>query len=131
MFILPSIVVLITVRFIAETNRTPFDFAEGESELVSGFNIEYGSIGFVLIFLSEYARINIVSSFMIVISLRISMFSMFSVVPTLFYLWLWIQIQSTFPRHRYDFLINIAWKRFLPVSLILIVFNSVILIIYK
>ena len=88
MFILPSIVVLITVRFIAETNRTPFDFAEGESELVSGFNIEYGSIGFVLIFLSEYARINIVSSFMIVISLRISMFSMFSVVPTLFYLWL-------------------------------------------
>ena len=88
MFILPSIVVLITVRFIAETNRTPFDFAEGESELVSGFNIEYGSIGFVLIFLSEYARIIIVSSFMIVISLRISMFSMFSVVPTLFYLWL-------------------------------------------
>ena len=88
MFILPSIVVLITVRFIAETNRTPFDFAEGESELVSGFNIEYGSIGFVLIFLSEYARIIIVSSFMIVISLRISIFSMFSVVPTLFYLWL-------------------------------------------
>jgi NADH:ubiquinone oxidoreductase subunit H len=68
---------------------------------------------------------------MIVISLRISMFSMFSVVPTLFYLWLWIQIRSTFPRHRYDFLMNIAWKRFLPVSLILIVFNSVILIIYK
>ena len=130
-FILPSIVVLITVRFIAETNRTPFDFAEGESELVSGFNIEYGSIGFVLIFLSEYARIIIVSSFMIVISLRISIFSMFSVVPTLFYLWLWIQIRSTFPRHRYDFLMNIAWKRFLPVSLILIVFNSVILIIYK
>merc|ERR1719364_172206 len=56
-FILPSIVVLITVRFIAETNRTPFDFAEGESELVSGFNTEYRRGGFALIFLAEYARI--------------------------------------------------------------------------
>ena len=129
--ILPSIVILITVRFIAETNRTPFDFAEGESELVSGFNIEYGSIGFVLIFLSEYARIIIVSSFIMIIRVRLNIFSFVSICPVLFYLWLWIQIRSTFPRHRYDFLINMAWKRFLPVSLIIIVLNYIVITIYK
>lgn len=129
--ILPPIVMLVTVRFIAETNRTPFDFAEGESELVSGFNIEYGSIGFVLIFLSEYARIIIVSTFIIIIRTGLRIFTFFSLTPIIIFLWLWIQIRSTFPRHRYDFLINIAWKRFLPVSLIIIVINLIVLIIYK
>ena len=127
----PFLVALITVRFIAETNRTPFDFAEGESELVSGFNIEYGSIGFVLIFLSEYASIIIVSTFIIITRIRASMFSLIALAVTILYLWLWIQVRSTFPRHRYDFLINIAWKRFLPTSLIIIVVNYAMLIVYK
>lgn len=71
---------LLGAAFIAETNRTPFDFAEGESELVSGFNIEFGSVGFVIIFLAEYARILIVSlilSFLlfnkVIFSFRITM----------------------------------------------------------
>jgi len=51
------IVVIIFISSVAETNRTPFDFAEGESELVSGFNIEYGSVIFAMIFMAEYARI--------------------------------------------------------------------------
>ena len=84
--ILPPIVMLVTVRFIAETNRTPFDFAEGESELVSGFNIEYGSIGFVLIFLSEYARIIIVSTLIIIIRTGLRIFTFFSLTPIIIFL---------------------------------------------
>ena len=56
MLFLPIIVIWL-VSCVAETNRTPFDFAEGESELVSGFNVEYGRLGFALIFMAEYARI--------------------------------------------------------------------------
>ena len=52
---------------VAETNRTPFDFAEGESELVSGFNIEYGRVGFALIFMAEYARIYFMSLMLILV----------------------------------------------------------------
>jgi len=67
-FIILLVVILLLVSFIAETNRSPFDFAEGESELVSGFNVEYGSGGFALLFLAEYSRIiflGIISVFLI------------------------------------------------------------------
>jgi len=60
---------------IAETNRTPFDFSEGESELVSGFNIEYSSVGFVLIFLAEYARILLFSSLGVRLFLGLELFT--------------------------------------------------------
>ena len=72
---------LLGAAFIAETNRTPFDFAEGESELVSGFNIEFGSVGFVIIFLAEYARILIVS---LILSFLIFNKVIFSFSVTLF-----------------------------------------------
>lgn len=54
-------VIIFFISSLAETNRTPFDFAEGESELVSGFNVEYGSVGFAFIFMAEYARILLLS----------------------------------------------------------------------
>lgn len=113
----PTTAVIWIVLLLAETNRTPFDFAEGESELVSGFNIEYASIGFVLIFLSEYARIILFSTFTIVFFFNKRVFSIYTALISLVVTSIWVVIRATFPRYRYDKLINIAWKRYLPVSL--------------
>lgn len=105
------------VRCLAETNRTPFDFAEGESELVSGFNIEYGRGGFALIFMAEYASILFLSL------LTVSLLFCRNFQRLLMYLGMtgisgvWIWARATLPRYRYDMLINLAWKRFLPASL--------------
>jgi len=62
-------VILWLITRVAETNRTPFDFAEGESELVSGFNIEYGRVGFAIIFIAEYARIYFMSMLLVIVIL--------------------------------------------------------------
>jgi len=94
------------VVILAETNRTPFDFAEGESELVSGFNIEYGAGGFALIFMAEYARI-------LIMSLIFSLFFLGGAgglvgvrVVALSFVFVWIR--SLLPRLRYDMLIYLA-----------------------
>jgi len=63
------IIALWLITCLAETNRTPFDFAEGESELVSGFNVEYGAFGFALIFIAEYARIYFMSRLFVIVFL--------------------------------------------------------------
>ena len=115
--VVPITAVIWIVLLLAETNRTPFDFAEGESELVSGFNIEYASIGFVLIFLSEYARIILFSTFTIVFFFNKGVFSFYTAFISLAITSIWVVIRATFPRYRYDKLINIAWKSYLPVSL--------------
>jgi len=121
---------LLGAAFIAETNRTPFDFAEGESELVSGFNIEFGSVGFVIIFLAEYARILIVSLILSFLLFNKVIFSFRITMLTIIISWLWIQIRSSLPRFRYDFLIDIAWKSYLPVSLMILIvsFSSLLYI---
>ena len=105
------------VRCLAETNRTPFDFAEGESELVSGFNIEYGRGGFALIFIAEYARILFLSLLTVALLLgpNAQRLSLYLGITALRGVWIWAR--ATLPRYRYDMLINLAWKRFLPVSL--------------
>nr|ALO77545.1 NADH deshydrogenase subunit 1 [Myodermum sp. MYO01] len=105
------------VSSLAETNRTPFDFAEGESELVSGFNVEYSSGGFALLFLAEYASILFMSMLCVMLFLGGDVFAFGFFVKLVFMSFLWVWVRGTLPRYRYDKLMYLCWKAFLPVAL--------------
>nr|AXS66070.1 NADH dehydrogenase subunit 1 [Curculionoidea sp. 26 KM-2017] len=105
------------VSMLAETNRSPFDFAEGESELVSGFNVEYSSGGFAMIFLAEYSSILFMSFFCSMLFLGGNLFSFMFFLKVSFMGFLWIWVRGTLPRFRYDKLMNLAWKSYLLISL--------------
>lgn len=119
------------VTCLAETNRTPFDFAEGESELVSGFNTEYGAGGFALIFMAEYAIIIFLRGLTVVVLANLRpRTSRFRFLATgMIFFWIWAR--ATYPRYRYDKLIFLAWKKYLPFSLhwgILIIWSLIVLV---
>nr|ABJ99586.1 NADH dehydrogenase subunit 1 [Pristionchus pacificus] len=106
------------IMIIAELNRAPFDFSEGESELVSGYNVEFASVAFVLLFLSEYGSLiffSVLSSVMFFNFFIICSFLIFSLL---------IFIRSSYPRYRYDMMMSLFWFKLLPISLILLMFYA-------
>ncbi len=111
---------------VAETNRAPFDVAEGESEIVAGFHVEYSGMAFAVFFLAEYANMILVSTLTAVMFLG----GWLSPVPFLpdgfpwlvgkvgFVLFLFLWFRATFPRYRYDQIMRLGWKVFIPVTLV-------------
>jgi len=109
------LIVILYLVVLAETNRSPFDFAEGESELVSGYNVEYSGPGFVVLFLSEYLSILFIS--FLTGSLARDGSFYFSIFLCLGLAFSFIWVRGTLPRFRYDQLIALSWKSLLPVVL--------------
>nr|WPS93611.1 NADH dehydrogenase subunit 1 [Aviostivalius klossi bispiniformis] len=116
-FLLFPLSVIFFISSLAETNRTPFDFAEGESELVSGFNIEYSSGGFALIFMAEYSSILFMSFIFSLMFLGADFYSFVFYIKVMVMSFIFIWVRGTLPRFRYDKLMYMAWKGFLPISL--------------
>nr|UPL65739.1 NADH dehydrogenase subunit 1 [Hygia sp.] len=112
---------------LAETNRAPFDFAEGESELVSGFNVEYSSGGFAFIFLSEYMNIIFMSLLTVVMFLGCDLYSVMFYFKVMFIIFWFIWVRGSLPRFRYDKLMYLTWKVFLPMSLNYFLFYTLFL----
>ena len=130
---------------IAETNRAPFDLAEGESEIVAGFHVEYSAIGFALFFLAEYASMILISMVMTLLFLGgwLSPFEgipflndLFFFVPSFawlmlkvgFFLFVYIWIRATFPRYRYDQLMRLGWKVLIPVTIVWVIITALMVL---
>jgi len=121
---------------LAETNRSPFDLPEGESEIVAGFFVEYSSMSFGLFFLGEYANMILMSAMTTILFLG-GWYGPFGILPVLgpfwfvgkvcFLLFTFIWVRATFPRFRYDQLMRLGWKVFLPFSLLWLVLTAGVL----
>lgn len=121
--------ILFLITGLAETNRVPFDLPEAESELVSGYNVEYSSIGFTFFFLAEYSNIILMSSIIVILFLGgwLAPFdffiftyfytSFFFSIKLLLVMFFFIWVRATLPRYRYDQLMMLGWKVILPSSL--------------
>ena len=127
---------------VAETNRAPFDVAEGESEIVAGFHVEYGGMAFSVFFMAEYANmilIAILTSIMFfggwlspVQGLPVigapSIFWLLA--KTSFFLFLFLWFRATFPRYRYDQIMRLGWKVFIPITIVWLVVASVLVVLH-
>jgi len=129
--------VIYFISGVAETNRAPFDVAEGESEIVAGFHIEYSGMAFAAFFLAEYANMILISAFTALLFLGgwLSPFqgtfmeSWFEWVPgiiwlfakTAIFMFLFLWFRATFPRYRYDQIMRLGWKVFIPITIVWIV----------
>nr|YP_010944638.1 NADH dehydrogenase subunit 1 [Rhogeessa aeneus]WMB97545.1 NADH dehydrogenase subunit 1 [Rhogeessa aeneus] len=124
------------ISTLAETNRAPFDLTEGESELVSGFNVEYAGGPFALFFLAEYANIIMMNALTTILFLGAynnpmfpemytTNFMMKALLLTMFFLW----IRASYPRFRYDQLMHLLWKNFLPLTLVMCMWHVTLPII--
>jgi NADH-quinone oxidoreductase subunit H len=123
------------ISSLAETNRPPFDLPEAEAELVAGYSVEYSAAGFALFFIGEYANIILMSSLNVIFFLGgwLSPFSFLSFpffwfnVKLVVLLFAFVWVRAAFPRYRYDQLMRLGWKVFLPLSLAFVIFVSVLL----
>ena len=132
--------VVFFVSALAETNRAPFDLPEAEAELVAGYNVEYSAMTFALFFLGEYANMILMSAMAVVLFLGgwLPPFDVapFTLIPgpvwflikitIILFIFLWVR--ATFPRYRYDQLMRLGWKVFLPLSLAWVVLTAGVLI---
>ena len=128
------------ISALAETNRHPFDLPEAEAELVAGYNVEYSSMSFALFFLGEYANMILVSAMTVVLfmggylppfgieALKIIPGIIWFLLKICFLLFCFLWIRATLPRYRYDQLMRLGWKVFLPMSLLWVVVISSFLI---
>ncbi|YP_009990805.1 NADH dehydrogenase subunit 1 (mitochondrion) [Colius striatus] len=119
------------ISTLAETNRAPFDLTEGESELVSGFNVEYAAGPFALFFLAEYANIMLMNTLTTIlffnpssINLPDEMFPIILATKTLLLSSIFLWIRASYPRFRYDQLMHLLWKNFLPLTLALCLWHT-------
>jgi NADH-quinone oxidoreductase subunit H len=139
--LLPMFVIFF-ISALAETNRLPFDLPEDESTLVAGFFTEYSSASFVLFFLAEYANMILMSAMTVILFMGgwLPPFDIFpfNIVPGIiwftlkivFVLFLFLWVRGTFPRYRYDQLMRLGWKVFLPLSLFWVVITAGFLVIF-
>lgn len=128
--------VVFFISALAETNRSPFDLPEGESEIVAGFFVEYSSLSFALFFLGEYANMILMSGMTTILFLG-GWLAPFGIAPFTFVpgpiwfilkvclcLFVFLWVRATFPRYRYDQLMRLGWKVFLPFSLVWLVITA-------
>ncbi len=130
------------VSALAETNRAPFDLPEAEAELVSGYNVEYSAMAFALFFLGEYANMILMSALTVVLFLGgwlapidIAPFNLIPspvwfIIKIMLVLFCFLWVRATFPRYRYDQLMRLGWKIFLPLSLAWLVIVSSVLVAF-
>lgn len=139
--LLPMFVIFF-VSALAETNRAPFDLPEGESELVAGYFVEYSSMTFALFFLGEYANMILMSAITVILFMG-GWLPLFDIAPfnwipgpiwffakIAFVLFFFLWVRATFPRYRYDQLMRLGWKVFLPFSLLWVVLTAGVLVAF-